>query len=107
MPTGPAPPLDFYNPLGVAVDAEGNVYVADTSNCLIRKITPDGTVSTLAGVASTPGAKDGPAATALFRYPQGVAVDGSTNVYVADTGNSTIRKITPDGVVSTLAGSAA
>jgi hypothetical protein len=96
----------FFNPLGVAVDAGGNVYVADTLNDLVRKITPDGTVSTLAGVAGTAGAKDGAAATALFYWPQGVAVDGLTNVYVADTANSTIRKITPDGVVSTLAGKA-
>jgi len=96
----------FLKPLGVAVDAAGNVYVADTDNSLIRKITPGGTVSTLAGVAGTAGSKDGPAATALFNYPQGVAVDGSNNVYVADTGNSTIRKITPEGVVSTLAGQA-
>ena len=94
----------FSGPLGVAVDTAGNVYVADTSNHLIRKITAGGTVSTLAGVAGTPGAKDGRAATALFTYPQGVAVNGSNNVYVADTGNSTIRKITPQGVVSTLAG---
>jgi hypothetical protein len=96
----------FLNPLGVAVDAAGNVYVADTLNDLIRKITPKGVVSTLAGEAGTTGTNDGPAATALFNYPQGVAVDGSTNVYVADTGNSTIRKITPDGVVSTVAGKA-
>jgi len=96
----------FFNPLGVAVDPAGNVYVADTLNSLIRKITPDGTVSTLGGVAGIAGAKDGPAATALFNYPQGVAADGLTNVYVADTENSTIRKITPDGVVSTLAGKA-
>ena len=96
----------FLNPLGVAVDAAGNVYVADTLNSLIRKITPEGTVSTLAGVADTTGAKDGPAGSALFFYPQGVAVDGAGNVYVADTGNATIRKITPHGVVSTLAGTA-
>jgi streptogramin lyase len=96
----------FLNPLGVAVGVDGNVYVADTVNDMIRKITPDGTVSTLAGVAGNSGAKDGPAATALFSDPQGVAVDGSNNVYVADTGNATIRKITPNGVVSTLAGKA-
>ncbi len=96
----------FLNPLGVAVDAQGNVYVADMWNDLIRKITPNGTVSTLAGVAGTSGTNDGPAATALFSYPQGVAVDASGNVFVADTSNSTIRKITPGGVVSTLAGTA-
>jgi sugar lactone lactonase YvrE len=96
----------FLNPLGVAVDAGGNVYVADTKNGLIRKITPKGAVSTLAGVTGTTGTNDGPAATALFNYPQGVAVDASNNVYVADTQNSTIRKITADGVVSTLAGKA-
>ena len=87
----------FSGPLGVAVDTGGNVYVADTSNSLIRKITPEGTVSTLAGVAGTAGAKDGPAATALFNYPQGVVVDGSGNVYVADTGSSTISKDHPRG----------
>jgi sugar lactone lactonase YvrE len=94
----------FHNPQGVAVDSSGNVYVADWGNSTIRKITPGGVVSTLAGLAGSFGSDDGAASTARFDNPQGVAVDSSGNVYVADSGNSTIRKITPGGVVSTLAG---
>jgi len=82
----------FNGPQGVAVDKSGNVYVADSNNHRIRKITPGGTVSTFAG--STSGYQDGAAATALFRAPYGVAVDESGNVYVADSGNHRIRKIT-------------
>jgi sugar lactone lactonase YvrE len=96
----------FNGPNRLAVDASGNVYVADTQNHLIRKITPGGVVSTLAGTAGVIGSTDGPGATALFHFPEGVAVDGSGNVYVADTYNNTIRMITPAGVVSTLAGTA-
>ena len=93
----------FNHPNGVAVDSSGNVYVADTSNYLIRKITPLGVVSTLAG--STRGYVDATGSSAKFYTPYAVAVDSSGNVYVGDTGIDVIRKITPLGVVSTLAGS--
>jgi streptogramin lyase len=96
----------FSSPRGVAVDRAGNVYVADTYNDTIRKITPGGVVSTLAGTAGNVGSADGKAAAASFKFPAGVATDGAGNVYVADTDNGTIRKITPAGVVTTLAGTA-
>jgi hypothetical protein len=96
----------FFIPLGVAVDAAGNVYVADTSNQTIRKITPSGVVTTLAGTETTTGYADDLGTAAMFNTPSGVAVDKDGNVYVADTGNHTIRKITPGGMVSTLAGQA-
>jgi len=94
----------FYNPGGVATDSAGNIYVADTSNQTIRKVTPAGVVTTLAGLAGTYGSADGTGGDARFYNPNGVAVDGSGNVYVADNGNQTIRKITPAGGVTTLAG---
>ena len=94
----------FSYPKGVSVDTEGNVYVADTNNSKIRKITPGGAVTTLAGSGSS-GSVDGTGAAAGFSYPWGVAVDNSGNVYVADSNNHKIRKITSAGVVTTLAGS--
>src|ERR1035437_403540 len=94
----------FSNPSGIAADSVGNVYVADTANHTIRQITPGGAVSTLAGLAGVSGSADGTGSAALFNQPQGVAGDGAGNVYVADTGNHTIRQIAPGGVVSTLAG---
>ena len=96
----------FNAPVGVATDAFGNVYVADISNHTIRKITPAGVVTTLAGTAGTSGSADGTGAAARFNAPFGVATDVNGNVYVADQSNSTIRKITPAGVVTTLAGTA-
>ena len=101
----------FNSPVGVAVDGMGNVYVADEVNEAIRKVTPAGVVTTLAGspgVAGNPGtagSADGMGSAARFNNPGGVGVDAVGNVYVADSGNNTIRKITPAGLVSTLAGS--
>ena len=96
----------FQYPFGVAVDGAGNLYVADSFNSTIRKITPDRVVTTLAGVAGQTGSDDGTGNGARFNYPFDVAVDGAGNLYVADSGNNTIRKVTPDGVVTTLAGQA-
>ena len=95
----------FYYPQGVATDAAGNVYVADANNNKIRKITPAGEVSTLAG--STQGYTDGSGDTAQFHAPISVATDAADNLYVGDVHNNIIRKITPTGEVSTLAGSTA
>jgi len=96
----------FWLPYGVAVDSSGNVYVADTYNHTIRKLTPAGVVTTLAGSAGLSGSADGTGSGARFYYPFGLGVDSSGNVYVADSWNHTIRKVTPAGVVTTLAGSA-
>jgi sugar lactone lactonase YvrE len=95
----------FNTPSGLALDAAGNLYVADTGNHAIRKVSPDGQVSTLAGTG-TPGYRDGPGAQAQFNGPIGVAVDAAGRVLVADTYNDRIRAIAADGQVSTLAGGA-
>ena len=97
---------DFYTPSGVAVDSAGNVYVADTSHLSVRKLTPAGVVTTLAGSLSWGGSADGTGSAARFSEPRGIAVDTADNVYVTDASNEIIRKITPTGVVTTLAGSA-
>ncbi len=94
----------FSSPSGVTVDGAGNLYVADSGNFTIRKVTPEGVVTTLAGSPWTPGTNDGTGNLAQFAGPTRVAVDPAGNVYVADSGNYTIRKVTPEGVVSTLAG---
>jgi sugar lactone lactonase YvrE len=96
----------FNFPSGLAIDAAKNIYVADAANNMIRKISPFGVVSTLAG-SGTVGAANGPGTMASFSFPQGIAVDINGNIYVADTGNDLIRKISPDGMVSTLAGKVA
>ncbi|MGB7922066.1 MAG: NHL repeat-containing protein [Pyrinomonadaceae bacterium] len=93
----------FNTPSALALDEAGNLYVADTGNHAIRKVTPAGTVTTLAG-DGTAGYSDGPAAAARFNGPCGVTVDAHGNVYVADTYNDRIRRITPGGQVETVAG---
>lgn len=94
----------FSNPNSVAMDPSGNLYVADTTNNLIRKIDTSGNVTTFAG--STGGYADGNGTAAKFNQPKGIAVDSAGNVYVADTTNHKIRKIDPSGNVTTIAGGA-
>ena len=104
----------FNTPMSVAVDGSGNVYVADFNNDVVRKITSAGVVSLFAGQPGTAYYLDGPASKAAFSRPVGVAVDGSNNVYVADSlvpdttsnaaGNDLLRRISTAGVVSTIAG---
>jgi hypothetical protein len=96
----------FNAPQGVALDPVGNLYVADKNNHTIRKIAPDGTVTTLAGSPGKSGSADGTGAAARFNAPEGVAVDSFGAIFVADTGNHTIRKVSTTGVVTTLAGTA-
>ncbi len=94
----------FFSPRGVTVDAAGNLYIADTINYTIRKMTPAGVVTTLAGLARTSGSTDGVGTAARFNEPWGLAMDGLGNLYIADNSNHTLRKMTPAGVVTTLAG---
>ena len=96
----------FNGPTALAIDALGNVYVADTWNHTIRKVTSSGVVTTVAGLAGNPGVADGPVSAARFRSPSGIAVDGNGTLFVADTGNNTIRKITTAGDVTTIGGDA-
>lgn len=93
----------FYSPVGICTDGLGNIYVADTFNSKIRKVTPAGVVTTIAGNGNS-GATDGPASSATFYGPTGIAIDSQGNLYVADQGNNKIRKIATTGIVSTIAG---
>ncbi|QTE36360.1 DUF6443 domain-containing protein [Mucilaginibacter gossypii] len=101
---GAAASATFYYPCGVAVDGSGNVYVADAFNNKIRKITSAGVVSTLAG-SGTASSVDGTGTSATFNQPFSVVTDASGNIYVTDRVGAKIRKVTPAGVVTTLAGS--
>ena len=96
----------FNEVMGLAVDAAGNVYAADSGNHTIRRITPKGVVTTVAGLAGSPGSSDGGGSAARFKGPFGVAVDRDGNLFVADSFNSTIRRIDPSGVVTTVSGNA-
>jgi len=102
---GPATAAQLYRPIGVAVDAAGNVYVAERENDRVRRIAPDGTIETFAGTGVFGNGGDGgPATAAQLREPSDVAVDSVGNVYVADQHNHRIRRIAPDGTISTIAG---
>jgi hypothetical protein len=96
----------FNNPHGLAMNAAGDVYVADTGNHTVRKISRGGVVTTFAGTAGRSGYVDGAGEVARFTSPTGIAIDSAGNVYVTDAGNYLVRKITPTGIVSTLAGQA-
>jgi sugar lactone lactonase YvrE len=96
------PTSSFYHPVDLAIDVSGNVFVADREAYRIRKVTPGGVVSTLAGGVG--GYQDGIGADARFNRPQGIDIDGSGNLYVCDLYNNRIRKVSPTGVVTTVAG---
>ena len=99
-----AGPAGIVSPNGMARDAAGNLFVVENTNHTLLKITPAGVVSTLAGLAGVTGNADGTGSAARFFYPTKVAIDGAGNLFVTDTGSQTIRKVTPAGVVSTVAG---
>jgi hypothetical protein len=101
---GPAADALFNGPNDMELDPDGNLWVADTWNDVIRKISPGGVVSTVAGVAGEPGTSDGTGAGARFNHPTGLTRTPDGNFYVVDSLNDTIRELTPSGVVTTIAG---
>ena len=104
----PATGATLFGADGVAVDAAGNLFIADTGNGRVRKVTPDGIINSVAGVpgGTLPG-DGGPAVVATLLLPRGVAVDGAGNVFISDTDDGRIRKVSPQGIISTVAGSGA
>ena len=96
--------LRFSIPQGVTVDGSGNIFIADAANSVIRRITPAGAVTSFAGLAGSPGYADGIGGAARFNWPSSLEIDGAGNLFIAEAVNNTIRKITPGGVVTTLAG---
>jgi hypothetical protein len=101
---GDATTARFNSPRGIASAPDGSVYVADAGDHTIRRVTPDGHVTTVAGVAGESGSNDGVATQAHLNTPSGIDVDVNGVVYIADTGNATIRRLTPDGMLTTIAG---
>jgi len=102
---GPATSAQISQPEGLAVDANGNLYIADSENNCIRKVTAGGVISTIAGTGTAGyGGDGGPAMTAQVSFPLGVSMDTAGNLYVADTNNNRIRKVTKSGIISTVAG---
>jgi secreted PhoX family phosphatase len=102
---GPATAALLNVPRSIALDPSGNLYIADTDNHRIRKVTSEGVISTVAGNGTRGYLGDGgPATAALLSYPYGVAVDAAGSLYIADAGNNRIRKVTPEGMISTVAG---
>lgn len=101
---GKGPKARFNLPKGITCDKDGNIFVCDSGNHTVRKIDPTGVVTTVAGVAGKNGAVDGPALEAKFNELRGIAVDDQGNLFVCDSGNHTVRRITPAGKVQTVAG---
>jgi sugar lactone lactonase YvrE len=102
---GPAISAQIVEPSGIAVDSQGNVYIADSGNNRVRKVNPGGTITTIAGNGQYGYLGDGgPATNASFKGPSSVAVDSAGNVFVSDYNNCVLRRIDPSGIVATIAG---
>ena len=102
---GSALTAQLNSPHGIALDATGNLYIADYSNNRVRRITAGGIITTIAGNGTVGGGGDGgPAISAQLNLPRGIAVDSTGNVFIADSGNNRVRKVTPAGIISTIAG---
>jgi uncharacterized protein (TIGR03437 family) len=102
---GPAASAQLNQPIGIAVDGSGNLYIADAGNNLIRKVSSSGIITTVAGDGSAGLSGDGgPATSAQLDNPEGIAVDAAGNLYIADTVNAKVRKVSPSGIITTLAG---
>ena len=105
---GPAINAFLWQPVGVALDTAGNFYFTDSGNLRVRKVTPAGIISTVAGNGQSGFSGDGGAATAAsLNRPAGIAVDFAGNLFIADSGNNRIRKVAPSGAITTVAGAPA
>jgi uncharacterized protein (TIGR03437 family) len=102
---GPASGASLDTPTALAFDSAGNLYIADTLNNRIREVTTDGNINTIVGIGNAADFGDGGAAiNASLNSPTGVALDGAGNLYIADSASHRIRKVTPDGTITTIAG---